>query len=324
MIEWIVRRLFQTSIIIIVVTAIVFFGISFVGDPVESFAPPDASYAERQVIIKSLGLDLPLWQQYLHFIKGASEGNFGKSFIYQTSAFQVILQRMPATLELAMSAMVLSALIGLPLGLYAGLKPDSAVSKTLMAGSVIGFSLPTFWVGLLLILIFAINLGWLPSGGRGATQELFGLQWSFLTLDGLSHLVLPALNLALFNISLIMRLVRAGVADVMPLEFIKFARAKGLRESRVIGVYVLKNVMIPVVTVVGIQLGTIMAFAVVTESIFAWPGMGKLIIDSINLLDRPVIVAYIVVIVCFFVLINLLVDFIYTLLDPQIRLDNQK
>lgn len=324
MTEWILRRLLQSLLVVVAMTAIVFFGVSVIGDPVETMIAPDASLAERTTAIEALGLDLPLWKQYMHFMAGAVQGDFGQSFVYNQPAFDVILQRMPATLELAVIAVLFSLIIGLPLGLYAGLKPDSPVSKGLMAGSILGFSLPTFWVGLLLIVVFSVNLGWLPSGGRGDTVSVLGLKWSFLTLDGLVHLVLPAANLALFNVSLIMRLVRAGVAEILPQEFIKFARAKGLSEGRVIGVYVLRNIMIPVVTIVGLELGTVVAFAVVTETIFNWPGMGKLIIDSINLLDRPVIVAYLAVIVCFFVIVNFLVDFIYTLLDPRINLDNRK
>jgi peptide/nickel transport system permease protein len=199
--------------------------------------------------------------------------------------------------------------------------PEGALARTIMAGSILGFSLPTFWVGLMLIMVFAVQLGWLPSTGRGATAELFGVQWSFLTLDGLRHLLLPALNLSLFNISLVLRLTRAGVRETLPMDFVKFARAKGLTPSRVIFVHVLKNIMIPVVTVVGLELGSTIAFAVVTESVFAWPGMGKLIVDSINVLDRPVIVAYLMMIVLLFVTINLVVDFLYTVLDPRVRLE---
>ena len=217
--------------------------------------------------------------------------------------------------------MLISILLGLPAGLYAGLRPNSPGARALMAGSILGFSLPTFWVGLMLIMVFAVQLGWLPSTGRGATVNVFGVGWSFLTIDGLRHLVLPACNLALFNISLVMRLTRAGVREAMPSEYVRFARAKGLSPARVIGVHVMKNILIPVVTVVGLELGTTIAFAVVTESIFAWPGMGKLIIDSINLLDRPVIVAYLMLIVLLFVFINLVVDLLYTVLDPRVRLE---
>ena len=193
-----------------------------------------------------------------------------------------------------------------------------------MAGSILGFSLPSFWVGLMLIMVFAVQLGVLPSTGRGTTETLFGVPWSFLTWDGLRHMLMPALNLSLFNISLVLRLTRAGVRETLPMDYIKFARAKGLSPSRVIFVHVLKNIMIPVVTVLGLELGSTIAFAVVTESVFAWPGMGKLIIDSINVLDRPVIVAYLMMIVFLFITVNLIVDLLYTVLDPRVRLESRE
>ena len=320
---WLARRLFQALLVVLAMTAIVFIGVNVIGDPVEIMISPEADAAERLRAIAALGLDKPLWQQYLAFLWGVLHGDLGRSFVYNEPAVRVILQRLPATLELAVSAVLIAVLIGLPAGLYAGLRPDSLGARALMAGSILGFSLPSFWVGLMLILVFAVQLGWLPSTGRGTTVQALGAPWSFLTGDGLRHLLLPALNLALFNVSLIMRLVRAGVREALPSDYVRFARAKGLRPSRVIGVHVLKNIMIPVVTVVGLELGTTIAFSVVTESIFAWPGMGKLIIDSINLLDRPVIVAYLVFIVLLFVLINLLVDVLYTVLDPRVRLEQQ-
>jgi peptide/nickel transport system permease protein len=309
--------------VVLAMTVIVFIGVNVIGDPVEILIPPDADQAERLRVIAQLGLDKPLWEQYVSFLSGALHGDFGKSFVFSEPALQVILQRMPATLELAICAVLLAIVIGIPLGLYAGLKPNSIFAKTAMAGSILGFSLPSFWVGLLLIMVFAVQLGWLPSSGRGETRALLGIQWSFLTTDGLSHLALPALNLALFKVSLVMRLVRAGVREVLPQEYIKFARAKGLTERRVIFVHVLKNIMIPVVTVIGLEFGSTIAFSVVTESIFAWPGMGKLIIDSINMLDRPMIVAYLILIVFLFVTINLIVDLLYTALDPRVRLDSE-
>ena len=323
MADWLLRRLFQALLVVLAMTAIVFIGVNVIGDPVEIMISPEADAAERLRAIAALGLDKPLWQQYLTFLWGVLHGDLGRSFVYNEPAVRVILQRLPATLELAVSAVLIAVLIGLPAGLYAGLRPDSLGARALMAGSILGFSLPSFWVGLMLILVFAVQLGWLPSTGRGTTVQALGAPWSFLTGDGLRHLLLPALNLALFNVSLIMRLVRAGVREALPSDYVRFARAKGLRPSRVIGVHVLKNIMIPVVTVVGLELGTTIAFSVVTESIFAWPGMGKLIIDSINLLDRPVIVAYLVFIVLLFVLINLLVDVLYTVLDPRVRLEQQ-
>ncbi len=316
---WLLRRLTQAVFVVLAMTIIVFLGVNVIGDPVEIMISPDADAAERLRVIAALGLDRPLWQQYLSFLGGVLQGDLGRSFVFNEPALRVIMQRLPATLELAVTAVLISVLIGIPAGLYAGLRPNAFGARAMMAGSILGFSLPSFWVGLMLIMVFAVQLGWLPSTGRGATVG----SWSFLTWDGLRHLVLPASNLALFNVSLIMRLTRAGVREALPADYVRFARAKGLRPSRVIGVHVMKNIMIPVVTVVGLELGTTIAFSVVTESIFAWPGMGKLIIDSINLLDRPVIVAYLMIIVVLFVAINLMVDLLYTVLDPRVRLEEQ-
>jgi peptide/nickel transport system permease protein len=323
MTTWLIRRLIQALFVVLAMSVIVFIGVHVIGNPVDILISPEADQAERARIIAQLGLDQPLWQQYLLFVNDALHGNLGRSFVFNEPALRLIAQRMPATMELAVTAVLMSVVFGIPLGLYAGLYPEGVVARSIMAGSILGFSLPTFWVGLMLIMVFAVQLGWLPSTGRGATAELFGVQWSFLTVDGLRHLLLPALNLSLFNISLVLRLTRAGVRETLPMDFVKFARAKGLTPTRVIFVHVLKNIMIPVVTVVGLELGSTIAFAVVTESVFAWPGMGKLIIDSINVLDRPVIVAYLMMIVLLFVTINLVVDVLYTVLDPRVRLETK-
>jgi peptide/nickel transport system permease protein len=320
---YLARRLLQAALVMLAMSVIVFVGVYAIGDPVEILISPDADQMERERAIKALGLDLPLWMQYLSFLGNALRGDLGRSFVFNEPALQLILQRMPATLELALGATIMALIIGIPLGLYAGLKPKSFLSKTIMTGSILGFSLPTFWVGLMMIMVFAVQLGWLPSTGRGQTVEVMGLRWSFLTRDGLAHLAMPALNLALFKISLVIRLTRAGVRETMLMDFVKFARAKGLTNQRVIFVHVFKNIMIPVVTVVGLELGSTIAFSVVTESVFAWPGMGKLIIDSINVLDRPVIVAYLMIIVMMFITINLLVDLSYSALDPRVRLENK-
>jgi len=320
---YLARRLLQAALVMLAMSLIVFVGVYAICDPVEILISPDADQMERERAIKALGLDLPLWMQYLSFLGNALRGDLGRSFVFNEPALQLILQRMPATLELALGATIMALVIGIPLGLYAGLKPKSFLSKTIMTGSILGFSLPTFWVGLMMIMVFAVQLGWLPSTGRGQTVEGLGLRWSFLTRDGLAHLAMPALNLALFKISLVIRLTRAGVRETMLMDFVKFARAKGLTNQRVIFVHVFKNIMIPVVTVVGLELGSTIAFSVVTESVFAWPGMGKLIIDSINVLDRPVIVAYLMIIVMMFITINLLVDLSYSALDPRVRLENK-
>ncbi|WP_211462295.1 ABC transporter permease [Collimonas silvisoli] len=317
----ILRSLLQALMVVLLMTVIVFFGLHMIGNPVDILIGQDVDQVDRLRIIHQLGLDQPLWRQYLSFLNGALHGNLGNSFVYNQPAIMLIFQRLPATLELAFAALIMAVLIGVPLGLLAGLFPDHPMSKLVMTGSILGFSLPTFWIGLMLIMAFSVSLGWLPSGGRGATVTWFGVKWSWLTADGLRHLILPALNLALFKISLVIRLTRANVREVLPMDFVKFARAKGLSPLRVVLMYVLRNTMIPLVTVLGLELGSTIAFAVVTETIFAWPGAGKLILDSINALDRPVIVAYMMVIVCLFVTLNLIVDVLYKLLDPRVRVE---
>ncbi|MFL9925687.1 ABC transporter permease [Herbaspirillum lusitanum] len=317
----ITKSVLQALMVVLLMTVIVFFGLHMIGNPVDILIGQDVDQVDRLRIIKELGLDQPVWRQYLAFLNGALHGNLGNSFVYNTSAIILIFQRLPATLELAFAALILAVMIGVPLGLLAGLFPQHPLSRLVMTGSILGFSLPTFWIGLMLIMAFSVTLGWLPSGGRGATASLFGVQWSWLTADGWRHLILPALNLSLFKISLVMRLTRANVREVLPMDYVKFARAKGLSPMRVVTMYVLRNTLIPLATVLGLEFGSTIAFAVVTESIFAWPGAGKLILDSINALDRPVIVAYLMVIVCLFVFLNLLVDVLYKVLDPRVRLE---
>ncbi len=321
---FITRRVLQSLVVIFVMSLLVFFGVNIVGDPIDMLINPEADQEDIEAAIRALGLDRPIHEQYWYFVVNALKGDLGKSFIFAEPALKLILQRMPATLELAFTAMFMAIFLGIPLGVYAGLRPNSKVSKTIMASSILGFSLPTFWVGLMFIMVFAVMLGWLPSTGRGETTSLFGIQVSFLTWDGLRHLILPALNLALFKISLVIRLARAGTREVALQDYIKFARAKGLSSSRVVLVHIMKNIMIPVVTVLGLELGGVIAFAVVTETVFAWPGMGKLLIDSIQLLDRPIVVAYLMITVLMFVVINLVVDIIYSLLDPRVRLKDVK
>ena len=320
MASYILQRLGQALLVILVMSLLVFAGVYAIGDPLAIMIPPDASQADAARLAASLGLDQPLWRQYLVFLQQAASGNLGVSFAFQVPAVALILERLPATLELAVAATLIAVVFGIPLGLLAGLKPRSFIGRAIMAGSILGFSLPTFWVGLIFIMVFAVQLGWLPASGRGSTVELLGIPVSFLTVDGLQHLLMPALNLALFKLSLVIRLTRAGAREALSLDYVRFARAKGLTEGRVIGVHVLRNILIPVVTVVGLEFGSLVAFAVVTETIYAWPGMGKLLIDSINVLDRPVIVAYLCVTVLMFVLINLAVDLAYAALDPRVRL----
>jgi peptide/nickel transport system permease protein len=320
MAAYILRRIAQSLLVLFVMSALVFCGVYAIGNPVDILINPQADQLEIERATQALGLDKPLPLQYWTFLSNALSGELGRSFASNIPAIDLILQRMPATVELALTAMVMSIVLGLPLGLWAGLKPDTAAAKTIMAGSILGFSLPTFWVGLMLIMVFSVWLGWLPPTGRGETVNVLGIEVSFLTWDGLKHLFMPALNLALFKLALLIRLTRAGTREAMVQDYVRFARAKGVPEPRVVRAHVLKNIMIPIVTVIGLEFGSVIAFAIVTETIFAWPGMGKLLIDSINVLDRPVIVAYLMVIVVVFVIINLLVDLMYTALDPRVRL----
>ncbi|GKX36092.1 MAG: ABC transporter permease [Rhizobiaceae bacterium MnEN-MB40S] len=320
MIAFIIQRVFQGAAVVLAMSLIVFVGVYAIGDPVEILINPDADQQTREAVRQSLGLDKPLWMQYLFFVKSALHGDLGTSFVFNIPAIQLILQRLPATLELALTATVLAILLGIPLGLVSGLNDKRWYSRMIMAGSILGFSLPTFWVGLILILVFGVWLGWLPVYGRGDTVRFLGVEWSIFTLDGLRHIILPAFNLALFKIALFIRLTRAGVMEVVNQDYIRFANAMGIKKARLLWRHILKNIMIPIVTVIGIEFGSVVAFAVVTESIFNWPGMGKLIIESINHLDRPVIVAYLMVIVVMFVIINLLVDLLYAGLDPRVRL----
>jgi peptide/nickel transport system permease protein len=320
MLVYVIRRSLQSVLVLVAMSLIVFVGVYAIGNPIDILINPQAEQLERERAIAELGLDRPLHEQYGTFVRGALAGDLGRSFVHSTPALSLILERMPATLELATAAMLIAVLLGIPLGLWAGLRPDTFGGRAIMAGSILGFSLPTFWVGLMLIMLFSVMLGWLPSNGRGPTIDLLGVPVSFLSLEGWRHLALPATNLALFKLALLIRLTRAGTREALLQDYVKFARAKGLSNARVILVHVLRNILIPIVTVIGLEFGSVIAFAIVTESVFAWPGMGKLLIDSINTLDRPVIVAYLLVIVAIFILINLVVDVLYSVLDPRVRL----
>ncbi len=325
MLVYIIRRSMQSVVVLFVMSLLVFVGVYAIGNPIDILINPQADQIDRERAVAALGLDKPLWEQYLVFLEGALTGDLGKSFVHATSALGLILERMPATLELAIAAMLIAVVLGIPLGLWAGLKPNGVAGRSIMAGSILGFSLPTFWVGLMLIMVFSVMLGWLPSNGRGPTVLLFGVfPVSFLSWEGIRHLVMPATNLALFNVALLIRLTRSGAHEALLQDYVKFARAKGLSNRRVIGVHVLRNILIPIVTVIGLQFGALIGFAIVTESVFAWPGMGKLLIDSINLLDRPVIVSYLLVIVTLVIVINLAVDVLYSALDPRVRLADAK
>jgi peptide/nickel transport system permease protein len=321
MLAYVARRLAQSLAVLVLMSLLVFAGVYAVGNPIDILVNPQSDQDEIARATAALGLDRPLAEQYLVFLKDAATGDLGRSFVYNVPAIGLILERMPATLELATAAMLIALLLGVPLGLWAGVSPRSAAGRAITVGSILGFSLPTFWVGLMLVMVFSVWLGWLPTSGRGPTTTIAGIPVSFLSIEGLRHLALPAANLALFNLSLLARLARSGAREAMQQDYVRFARAKGLAESRIVGTHVLKNVLVPVVTVAGVEFGSVIAFAVVTESIFAWPGMGKLLIDSIGVLDRPVMVAYLCIVVLLFVAINLAVDLLVSWLDPRVRLE---
>ncbi|WP_035342787.1 MULTISPECIES: ABC transporter permease [unclassified Dickeya] len=324
MARFLLGRLVQTLITLVVMSILVFVGLYWVGNPVDLLLGSHATEADRAAVIHAFGLDKPWWQQYGIFVLHALQGDLGQSFIFNQPALHLIIQRLPATLELALVAFVLSLLVGVPLGVFAGLRPHSWAAKSVMVGSILGFSLPSFWLGMMMIMLVSVKLGWLPASGRGQTVTVAGVPLSLFSADGWQHLILPALNLALFKISLIIRLTRAGVHECLQQDYVRFARAKGLSEARILFVHVLKNTLIPLITVIGMELGTLIAFAVVTETIYAWPGMGKLIIDSIAVLDRPVILAYLMMTVVMFSLLNLLVDVLYAVIDPRIRLGGER
>jgi peptide/nickel transport system permease protein len=319
MVGFLIQRVLQAVVVMMVISALVFVGVFAVGNPIDVLISPDVTQQIRLDTIARYGLDQPLWMQYLAFLRRLVEGNFGRSFVFNMPVLDLILLRLPATLELTLAAVLGAALIGVPLGMFAGYRPDSVAAKLLMGLSILGFSVPTFWIGLIFILVFAVHLGWLPAGGRGATVSVMGVEWSFLTLEGLKHLLLPALTLSLFRLALMIRLARAGMREAILSDYVKFARAQGLSEVKVVLGHVLKNISIPIVNVFGLEFGATLAFAVVTETIFSWPGLGKLIIDSIQSLDRPVMVAYLMLVAFLFIMINFVVDIAYAALDPRLR-----
>lgn len=319
MVKLIVGRILQGFGVLAAVSLIAFVGIYAIGDPTSLLIDPQSTQHEVEQVRRNLGLDQPLWRQYVLFVRSLAAGDFGRSFATHEPAMRMILERLPATLELALAAITLAIVVGIPAGLAAGTHPGSRLDRIVMTVSILGFSLPTFWVGLMLILVFAVNLGWLPSFGRGEVGSWLGIHSSLFTLDGLRHILLPALNLALFPMALVARLTRSGAREALQLDFVRFARAKGVAEHRVVFVHILKYIAVPIVTMIGMQLGLLVAFAIVTESVFSWPGTGKLLIESIGRLDRPLVVAYLLVIVSIFVVLNLLTDLVYLVLDPRVR-----
>lgn len=319
MFESLLRRLLQSAFVLLVMSMLAFVGIHLIGDPVHLLINPASTAEEVEQARKSLGMDQPIYLQYWTFLVHALHGDLGKSFVFNEPAMRLILDRMPATFELALVSLFISSVVGIPLGLLCGLKPDGWLHKLVMGGSIVGVTVPAFWSSLLLILVFSVNLGWLPSGGRGPVVHVLGVPTSMASWEGLRHLLLPAITLALMNTAIVLRLTEAGTREVTGQEYVRFARAKGVGNVRLLVRHIAPNVMIPVVTALGLEFGHLIAFSVVTESVFAWPGMGKLIIDSILQLDRPVVVAYLMFTLVLFVLINFVVDALYVVLDPRLR-----
>ncbi|TNE35857.1 MAG: ABC transporter permease [Alphaproteobacteria bacterium] len=323
MISFILKRLLQSVIVMLAVAFIAFSMFRFVGDPINNMVGQDTSEADREALAQQLGLNDPFIVQFGRFAANAAEGNFGISYKYRQPVSHLIKERLPATLELSFVSAILALVIGIPAGVYTALRNKGIASKVIMTLSLMGVSLPTFLIGILLILFFGVILRWLPTFGRGDVVDIFGW-WStgFLTVSGLQSLILPAITLALFQMTLIMRLVRAEMLEVMRTDFVKFARARGLPDRMVHFKHALKNTLVPVITITGLQLGSLIAFAIITESVFQWPGMGLLFIQAISDVDIPIMAAYLVLIAFFFVIINMIVDILYYLVDPRLRADN--
>ncbi len=321
MFAFVLTRIAQGVVVMLVVGFIAFSLFNFVGDPVALMLPPEATQADRQAMREALGLDRPFTVQFANFVTNAVQGNFGISLRLGRPVSALLVERLPATLELAFVAASLALLVGIPLGVYTGLKRNAWSSRLLLTASLIGVSLPTFLIGIFLILIFAVWLGWLPSFGRGDTVALGAWTTGFLSPTGLKALILPSITLGLFQLTLIMRLVRSEMLEVLRTDYIKFARARGLTNRAVHFGHALRNTLVPVITITGLQLGSIIAFAIVTETVFQWPGMGLLFIQAIQFADIPVMAAYLCLIGLIFVLINLVVDLLYYFVDPRLRIE---
>lgn len=321
MLTFVLKRLLQAVIVMLVVTLIAFLLFQFIGDPVTQMLGQEATEADRIALRQSLGLDEPLWKQYGTFVVNALHGEFGTSLRQGAPVAQLLAEKMPATLELAFFSAFVATLIGIPLGVFVALHKDSMIAKWLMGLSLLGISLPTFFIGILLILFFSVWLGWLPSYGRGEIVAFGKWTTGLLTADGLKHIILPAATLAIFQIALVMRLVRSEMLETLRSDFIRFAHARGIPKSKIFYKHALKNTLLPVITITGLQLGGIIAFSIVTETVFQWPGMGLLFIQAVQFADIPVMAAYLCLISLIFVVINLIVDLLYFLVDPRLKAD---
>lgn len=307
-------------VVLFIVSILVFLLTNFIGDPVDMLVPENATIEQIESARTRLGLDKPLPVQYGIFLNDVIHGNFGKSYTYGLPAMGLIVERIPATMEIVIVAALLSLIVAIPLGVYAGAFPKRRSSKLIMSGSILGISLPSFWLGMMMIYIFAVNLRVLPASGRGDTVTVLGIKTSLFAPGGIKYIILPAVTLAMTNIATTLRLTRSGILENMKQDYIKFARAKGVPAKSVLFGHALKNALIPVITIFGMNLGGMIAFTTITETIFAWPGMGKLLIDAIGKADRPIIVAYLMATSCLFVVINFIVDILYTFIDPRIEL----
>jgi peptide/nickel transport system permease protein len=321
MLAFVLRRLIQAVVVMLTVAFIAFMLFQYVGDPVTNLLGQDATAEQRQQLRADLGLDAPFPVQFVRFAGNAVHGEFGLSLRQGRKVSALIVERFPATIELAFSAAVIALLVGVTLGVYTALRRDRFGSQVWMALSLIGVSLPTFLIGILLILVFAVLLKVLPSFGRGDVATVAGWSSGLLTLDGWKHLVLPSLTLSIFQLALIMRLVRAEMLEVLRTDYIKFARARGLSDRAVYFGHALRNTLVPVITITGLQLGALIAYAIITETVFQWPGMGLLFIQAVQFADIPVMAAYLCLTALIFVLINLMVDLLYFAVDPRLRIE---
>ncbi|NYT83308.1 ABC transporter permease [Alcaligenaceae bacterium] len=319
MLSFIARRIFQSVFVMLAVGLIAFGMFRYVGDPINNMVGQDTTLEQRAELRKQLGLDDPFLVQYWRFISNAAQGDFGMSYRQRRPVSELIESRLPATLELSLVSALIALFLGIPMGIYTALKRNGIISRSFMTLSLIGISLPTFLIGILMILFFGVMLRWLPSFGRGDVVDLGWWTTGFLTKSGWQSLIMPAITLALFQMTLIMRLVRSEMLEVMQTDFIKFCRARGLPERSIHFRHALKNTLVPVITITGLQLGSIIAFSIITETVFQWPGMGLLFIQSIGAVDIPVMAAYLLLIAFFFVIINLIVDLLYFAVDPRLR-----
>jgi peptide/nickel transport system permease protein len=322
LLAFIVQRLLQSIVVMLVVGIISFSLFQFVGDPVNNMLGPEGSAEQRERLRERLGLNDPIPLQFVHYLGNAARGEFGLSYRIGKPVDELLAERLPATIELVAVSAVIALLVGVPMGVYTGLKRNAWLSRVFLTVSLIGISLPTFVIGILMILVFGVWLGWLPTFGRGGVTDLWGWETSLLTLKGWSHIIMPAITLALFQLTLIMRLVRSEMLEVLRTDYIKFARARGLKSRAIHFGHALKNTLVPVITITGLQIGSLLAFSIITETVFAWPGMGLLFLQAIQFVDIPVMSSYLVLMALFFVLINLAVDLLYYAVDPRLRVEH--